>query len=360
MAGFVCLFVFYVFWLIANISKGIQAAWQRVKRGTRPHCCGVDAELALLLAAPWAAPCPLRGAVPHRSAVPGPGRRFMPSVGLSQRLVTSMHQSQRATVLARQAGCHGACSSYLFIISFFSSSLIPLIGDSLHFLFYLLLLHLPIFFSLLSYFLWVFFPVRFLQHFWSWKYIKDASSLSWTLKPTASEGLQGWGGFTSLLSEEDGVGLACPSPPRTGVKQEQSGGDCSSEQKWHQDLPPTHGHHCSAHWWQHKCFKGNLKISKALLFDKRIWERLWVIEKAPSNRGALAVSSRGKPWWPSEATWEQWHRFPLGASSTCQLGTGWLQELAAGASAPGQHACPCPLPGIYQATKLSLSIESKC
>lgn len=51
---------------------------------------------------------------------------------------------------------------------------------------------------------------------------------------------------------------------------------------------------------------------------------------------------------------------PAGPMRCVSAGDSGLQELAAGASAPGQHVCPCPLPGIYQATKLSLSIESKC
>lgn len=44
-----------------------------------------------------------------------------------------------------------------------------------------------------------FFLLIFSQHFWSRKCIKNASSVSWTLKPIVFEGLQGWGGLTSLL-----------------------------------------------------------------------------------------------------------------------------------------------------------------
>lgn len=223
---------------LPNVSRGMQAAGQRVKWGTRPWCCGVAAELTLLLAAPWAAPCPLWGAVPRSSTVPGAARRVVTWCG------------------AFAGQWHGKLGVMGHVALTYSSSLFSLLSSLWSETFYIF--YSTSFCSISqSFFLyWVissgsFFLFIFSQHFWSRKYIKDASSLSWTLKPTASEGLQGWGGLAFLLSEEDGVGLACPSPPRTGVKQEQSGGECSSEQKWHQDLPPTRGHHCPAFWWEH-------------------------------------------------------------------------------------------------------------
>lgn len=126
----------------------------------------------------------------------------------------SVHQSQGVTELAQKAGVgYGVCSLYLFIHSFF---LLSTLWSDFHYIFYSTTL-CSISQSFFVY--WVIssgssfscFYFFFPQHFWSRKCIKDASSLSWTLKATVFEGLQGWSGFISLFGEEDRVGLACPS-----------------------------------------------------------------------------------------------------------------------------------------------------
>lgn len=145
--------------------------------------------------------------------------------------------------------------TYLFIISFLSSPLYFLIRDSLHFLFYLLVLHFThLFFSTELFPLGLFSFSFFSWHFWSRKCIKDASSLGWTLKPKAFEGLQGQGGFTwwggwSVVSGWSGSpgrqGRYCPQHEPEQNRSTLVGAAHPSK-KNHHNLPPNHCHHCSA------------------------------------------------------------------------------------------------------------------